>query len=58
MNSDDINRARDPRPQISGPGMPGATFQCWKCRQFRSLFGRRMRRVRGLRLFVCKDCAK
>jgi hypothetical protein len=58
VTSDEANRAPDPRPQIAGPGMPGATFQCWKCRQYRSLFGRRLRRVRGLRQYVCKGCAQ
>lgn len=42
-----------------GPGMPGQTFRCGACGQFRGLLGRRMQKVKsGLRDWVCKECVR
>lgn len=57
MESDAARRPQD-APQVrSGPGMAGATFRCGACGGYRSLFGRRMRPVQGLRQYVCAQCA-
>lgn len=56
--SDRVRRDVPDRPFVMrGLGDLGATFLCGSCRQARLLMGRRMRRVRGLRQYVCKGCA-
>lgn len=44
--------------RLAGPGGAGATFRCGRCTLFKSLHGRRMQRVQGLRQYVCAKCAK
>lgn len=56
-HTDRSRRAPD-RPFVQrGIGDVGATFACGACGLFKSLMGRRMRKVRGLRQYVCSSCA-
>lgn len=56
--SDRIRRDTPDRPFVPrGIGDIGATFRCGSCDRLRSLFGRRIRKVRGLKTYVCRDCA-
>ncbi len=46
------------KPQHPGVGTPGATFMCNACGQPRSLFGRKLQHVMGMRQYVCKGCVR
>lgn len=52
-----MKTAADVRFLLVGVGMAN-TFRCGACTKPRPIFGRRMRRVLGLRQYVCKGCAK
>lgn len=55
MNSDQMNGPADVRFLQTGAGMP-MTFRCGACGEPRSVIGRKMQFVRGLRQYVCKGC--
>jgi len=55
--SDRIRSAPDVAFKPAGTGMAG-TFLCGACANFRSIYGRRLKRVMGLRQYVCAACAK
>lgn len=58
INSDDsVRRMPDGRYPPRGPGM-SSTFRCGACGQAKSVVGRRMQRVAGLRQYVCAGCVR
>lgn len=40
----------------AGTGL-SQTFRCGKCSGFRTLLGRRLKHHRGMRQWLCKECA-
>lgn len=57
MTSDDSKFRPDVKWQNYGTGM-SSTFRCGACCKPKSIGGRRLKRVFGLRQYVCKECAK
>lgn len=55
--SDTLNPPRDVRFVHVGVGHP-STFLCAACARSRPVPGRRLRRVAGLRTWVCAHCAR
>ena len=55
--TDRIRTASDVKFKPAGTGMAG-TFRCGACAKFRMIHGRRLKRVMGLRQYVCAACAK
>ncbi len=56
MTSDDNTRTCGGM-RHAGPGHT-ITFLCAACQKRRDGFGKRLRRVLGLRTYVCRDCAE
>lgn len=60
MTSDDARTSGKDLTAIArppGPGMHGL-FLCAGCGRHKEISGRKLQRVRGLRTWVCKGCAK
>ena len=57
MNSDNATKAPAPAWRHAGSGH-SSTFLCAKCAKGRTMLGRTMRMVHGVRQWVCVDCAK
>lgn len=57
MTSDDTRSPPDAKWQPRGTGMYN-TFLCPMCAKPRGMTGRKIKRVQGLRQYVCKGCAK
>lgn len=55
MTSDDATRTST-TPKVPGPGMY-MTFKCAACWKVKAVQGRKMKRVLGLRQYVCKGCS-
>jgi hypothetical protein len=56
--SDNVTRGPDRKMASAGPGM-APTFRCAACaRPGLSTTGRRLRRVHGVRQWVCAKCAE
>lgn len=55
--SDNSMRPGSPTFRQMGVGM-AATFKCGDCDKSASTIGRRMRKVRGLRTYVCAGCVR
>lgn len=55
-SSDTSPRGADSPWLPCGPGMSN-TFMCGACAKPRIIFGRKLKRVRGLRTWVCHECA-
>lgn len=54
--SDSIRRGADSPWLPCGSGMANQ-FLCGRCAKPRVIFGRKLKRVRGLRTWVCHECA-
>jgi hypothetical protein len=57
MTADQRNGPADVRLTSPGPGVL-ATFLCPRCAKSKSCVGRKLQRVRGLRTWVCRACAR
>lgn len=56
MTSDDSKRVGVSYTHPSPVGV--MTFRCGKCSVPRSMLGRKLQRVKGIRQFVCKQCVE
>ncbi len=50
----DVTASRGP----SGSNGMAMTFRCGKCELFKFVNGRKLAKVKGLRQFVCRECAQ
>jgi predicted SprT family Zn-dependent metalloprotease len=57
VNSDNVIRPQDTHWRQAGTGMY-ITFRCAACCKVKGCNGRKLKRVMGLRQYVCKECAK
>lgn len=55
MSSDNKRRPADRAFRHPGPGFQ-MSFRCEKCGVIRSMLGRRMRMLRGVRQWLCAQC--
>lgn len=55
--ADRSQKAADTKWASPGPGMY-ITFRCGACSKVKSCIGRKLKRVMGLRQYVCEGCAK
>ncbi len=56
-HDDHRGNARDVRFAPVGVGM-ASTFRCARCAGFRSITGRKLEKVQGVRQYVCASCAE
>lgn len=56
MNSDQARRLPDVKFKPVGSGL-SQTFLCAACVKYRLIPGRRLKRVNGLKTWVCRECA-
>lgn len=57
MNSDNATKAPAPAWRHAGSGH-SSTFLCPLCRKGRTMLGRKIQTVRGMRDWVCAGCSK
>lgn len=57
MSSDTSTKAPSPAWRHAGIGH-SSTFLCARCRKGRTMLGRKIQTVRGMRDWVCADCSQ
>jgi hypothetical protein len=57
MKDDRLRSTPDTAWRSPGPGMY-ITFRCGACAKVKSCNGRKLKRIMGLRQYVCAGCAK